>query len=545
VLWAWILAKPPLSAAGPFVGLSFIMVRSPTGLPRASAFDTGLKIEEVRIPGARFPLQSAFVRLRQPRYARIATWYWISSACRRLQSRPAFVFALLSLAFGSAISVVVPPLRGPDEIAHFLRIYSYSHGQLLPTEEVGGRKGIFIEPDLYDQLFFFKNAGERFARNRDDGLRYGIIMKGVPRTGGAIQDPGQAAKFMAFAGTEGYTPIVYAPYILAAALGNLFGLDFPSMLLVMRFFGLITFTAIAAYAVTVTPALKWAFVLVAMLPASIYNRSVLSADGAALACALVVTALCLSAVQRYGRVWERSLWMTCCALSKQPQIVFALLELMACRSAGPARRWRNLALVLAPGLILSPLWVLSVSADVAAWRLLEAETVPREQFDPLWKLAYMWEHPLHFPLAAWTALSVWGDRLWVELIGILGWQDILLPGWIYLVLTLALLIVPLEKLDLKGAERARLVLITGLTALSYIVMVYLIFYVTYTPIEIDHVRGVQGRYFVIVLPSVAIFIAAISSIGLPRSVLAMTAITGSFLSGVSSFKVLLDAHWLL
>ena len=503
----------------------------------------------MRIPEARFPLRSASGGVRQPRDARIAAWRWcwdrISSACWRLESRPVFVFVLLSLAFGSAISVVVPPLRGPDEISHFLRIYSYSRGELLPVEEEGGRKGIFIEPELYNQLFFFKNAGERFARNRDDGLRYGVIMKGAPRPRSAVQDAGQPAKFMAFAGTEGYTPVVYAPYILGAALGNLFGLDFPNMLLVMRFLGLITFTAIGAYAVTVAPSLKWAFVLVAMLPVSIYNRSVLSADGTALACALVVTALCFSAAQRYGRVWERSFWMTLCVLSTQPQIVLALLELMVGRSAGPVRRWSNLALVVVPGFILSPLWVLAVSADIAAWRLVEAETVPREQFDPVWRLAYMWEHPLHFPLAVWTALSVWGDRLWVELLGVLGWQDILLQPWIYLVLTITLLIVPLEKLDLKGPERARVVLITGLTALAYIVMVYLIFYLTYTPIEIDHVRGVQGRYFVIALPVIAIFIAAACNIGLPRRILAATAIIGSLFSGISTFEALFEAHWLI
>ncbi len=64
----------------------------------------------------------------------------------------------------------------------------------------------------------------------------------------------------------------------------------------------------------------------------------LSADGAALAYALVITALCFSAVQRDGRVWERSLWMTLCALSKQPQIVFVLLELMVCRITQLRRR---------------------------------------------------------------------------------------------------------------------------------------------------------------------------------------------------------------
>ena len=96
------------------------------------------------------------------------------------------------------------------------------------------------------------------------------------------------------------------------------------MLLFMRWFGLATFTAIAAYAIAVIPTLKWAFVLIALLPVSLYNRSVLSADGAALSTALVITALCLRAAAELtvGRVWERSLWMTLCALSNtKPQEV--------------------------------------------------------------------------------------------------------------------------------------------------------------------------------------------------------------------------------
>ena len=111
---------------------------------------------------------------------------------------------------------------------------------------------------------------------------------------GIIDDePDQAAIFAPFAGTEGYHPVAYIPYIAAAAIGRLLGLDFPDLLLLMRLFGLAAFTAAAAYAVAVTPVLKWAFVLIAMLPVSLYNRSVLSADGAALCSAMVITALCL------------------------------------------------------------------------------------------------------------------------------------------------------------------------------------------------------------------------------------------------------------
>jgi Predicted membrane protein (DUF2142) len=307
--------------------------------------------------------QTASVRLPRDQNTETPRWgvFWsgLSLGWSRLESRPAFVFVLLSFAFGSAISVVVPPLRGPDEIAHFLRIYSYTRGELLPTAEVDGRRGIFIERELYTQLSFFKNAGERFTRNREQGLRYGEIMKEYPRPGGTLHEEQQATKFMPFAGTEGYNPVAYAPYVLAAAIGNLLGLDFPNMLFLMRFLGLITFTTVAAYAIKLTPTLKWAFVLIAMLPVSLYNRSVLSADGAALTYTLVITALCFSAVQRYGRVWERSLWMTLCALSKQPQIVFVALELMVCRMTGLRRRWSSLALVVVPSFFLSPLWVIA------------------------------------------------------------------------------------------------------------------------------------------------------------------------------------------
>jgi hypothetical protein len=476
---------------------------------------------------------------------------------RRFGSWPAIVFALLSLSFGSAIIAVNPPLRGPDEISHFLRIYSYTRGELLPVTEINGRKGIFVERVLYERLHFFKDSGEWFAtslqqhkgkwfgRSRDEGVRYGQIMAEYHDIIGARDDEAaQTPVFAPFAGTEGYSPVAYAPYILAAAIGRLLSLDLPELLFLMRFLGLVVFTAVTAYAIAVTPALPWAFVLIAMLPVSLFNRVVLSADGAALSYALVITALCFRAAWNPsgGRVWERSLWMTLCVLAKQPQIVFVLLELMSGRLRELLGRWKSIAIVVLPGVILSPLWVIGVSADVAAWRVREGHDYPVEQFDPLWKLAYMWEHPFHFPLATWTALREWGAPLWPELIGILGWQDIVLRPWTYIVLTALLLLVPLQKLPL-GGTRARVAIVTGFAVLSYFVLVYLIFFLTYTSVASPHVLGVQGRYFVIALPMAAIFMASLINLELPRGVPALVAITGSMIAGATSVDAVLKAHW--
>jgi uncharacterized membrane protein len=470
----------------------------------------------------------------------------LSHTWTRVGLHPASVFVLLSLAFGSVVSLVTPPLRGPDEISHFLRIYAYARGELLPAAEVDGRKGIFVERELYHQLSFFRDAGEWFATSRERGVRYGQIMALYRDFSVTVDDElDRPTVFAPFAGTEGYTPVVYAPYIVGAAIGRLLGLDLPEMLLLIRLLGLAAFTAVAAYAIAVTPILKWPFVLIALLPVSLYNRSVLSADGAALSAALAITAVCLKHAWdlRADRAWERSLWMTLCALSKQPQIVFMILELTVSRLKELPRRWTSAAMVVLPGLILSPLWVIAVSADIAAWRLQGEAFHPPEHFDPVWKLRYMWEHPFHFPLATWNALIGWGDRLWLELIGILGWQDIFLRPWTYLMLTALLILAPVQQLQLDGTARARMAVMTGLAALGYVVLVYLIFFLTYTPLDVDHVRGVQGRYFVIALPVAAIFVAAVINRELPEGMTAAIAIAGSVIAGISTVEALRQAHW--
>jgi predicted membrane protein DUF2142 len=502
------------------------------------------RLDEYPDPGSspRAPAPAVAISLESSRGTLSHIWTHIWT---RIRIQPVTVFVSLSLAFGSAIILAIPPLRGPDEIAHFLRIYSYTRGELLAAAEVDGRKGIVVERELYNQLHFFRAAGEWFARAREEGVRYGQIMAAYQEFGGYDDAPDQAGVFMPFAGTEGYSPTAYIPYIVAGAIGRPLGLEFPDMLRLMRLFGLVAFTAMAAYAIAVTPVLKWAFMLIALLPVSLYNRSVLSADGAALSSALVITALCLNGTRNMvaGRVWERSVWMTLCALSKQPQIVFVLLELMIYRPKELLRRWGSVAIVILPCLMLSPLWVMAVSAEIAAWRLQLEEYHPPEHFNPLWKLHYMWEHPGHFPLATWRALTGWADRLWQELIGILGWQDILLSSWTYLLLTLFLMLVPLQKLQLDRASRARVAVFTGLVVLGYVAIVYLIFFLTYTPLDVDHVRGVQGRYFVIALPVGAIFVAAVINRELPHGMPAAIAIVGSVIAGTATVEALVRAHW--
>src|SRR5215211_7864818 len=106
--------------------------------------------------------KSASIRVSRVRISATSfekSWKALWLIWTRIGLYPATAFAFLSVAFGSLVIFVTPALRGPDEISHFLRIYSYLRGELLPPAEVRGRKGIFVERELYDQLLFLPMRG--------------------------------------------------------------------------------------------------------------------------------------------------------------------------------------------------------------------------------------------------------------------------------------------------------------------------------------------------------------------------------------------------
>jgi len=110
-------------------------------------------MRKAEIRSQTFRLEGAHKAEDGPAVSLSLVWAKFSQFWRLLESRPALVFILLSCAFGSVVSVIVPPLRGPDEIAHFLRIYSYTRGELLPIAQAGDRKGVLVGPQLYGRTF--------------------------------------------------------------------------------------------------------------------------------------------------------------------------------------------------------------------------------------------------------------------------------------------------------------------------------------------------------------------------------------------------------
>jgi uncharacterized membrane protein len=451
---------------------------------------------------------------------------------------------VVSLLFGTLIILVTPPLRGPDETAHFLRAYGVAQGDIVPSIRDGeGRKGVLVPQRLYEGFDFFESVR---IREKEAGFRYGSVFRAYFGRRPVTVDSGRPPTFVPYAGSEGYSPVAYLPQVAAALVARALDLDFVPTFYLMRFAGLAALTGLIAYAIAMVPNLAWAFLAISMLPAAIYGRSVINADGSALAAAMVVTALWLRGIlsPQLPMLGRQSLWLLLGALTKAPNLVFVLLGLMPLRGM-PARRWHLLALTILPAITVAVLWSFSSGADTAAWRMVEITGQNLDAFNPAVKLAYLLDHPLHFPTAVIGALHEKElAELWRQIIGVFGLFDTVLQSWVYPTVSGLLVSTFLTRLPLAPAARWQVAAVAGITALAYIVVVYFICYLVFTPLDAAVVWGVQGRYFVPILSLVAMVVAAVVNRAPDERLSVALAISAAVLSGGASVEAILRADWI-
>lgn len=464
---------------------------------------------------------------------------FLTKPMRMLVLRPDILFLVSSIVMGILTVAVNPPLRGPDETAHFLRALGIARGDLIPsTADARGRRGLFLPEEFHTQLSFFNEARE----TPPSGHRSYIDIFRSYFDAESTAARGSAPVFVPYEGSEGYSPVPYLPYVAAAMIAGAFDLQFLAMLYFMRISGLLAAAAITAYAIALTPSLKWMFFCTAMLPTALYQRAVISADGAVLSSTLMVIALCMRAIDRPGAsAWHRGLWITLCSLTKPPQLAFAFLEtLRLSRKAGKAQ-WFTALLIAVPGLLLSLLWIVAVSADVGAWRISEGSGLPPEEFSPSWKLLFLLQHPVQFISAVVTSLDYSGE-LWRQLIGVFGWLDVPIRDWVYPVISLLLVSTFFDTLTFDPPTRWRIALVAAFTAFSYWVAVFCTFFITFTPSTAERIYGLQGRYFIVMLPLLALVVSALLNRGLGRAS-ALVAMASALISAVATMEALWRFHW--
>jgi uncharacterized membrane protein len=416
-------------------------------------------------------------------------------------------------------------------------------GDIVPSSrDAEGRKGVFLPARLYEGFNYFESVR---VREKEAGFNYKPVFHTYFHRQPFAMNSDRPPTFVPYGGSEGYSPIAYLPQIAAALLARALHLDFVATFYLMRFTGLAAMTALIAFAIATVRQLAWPVLAIAMLPAAIYGRSVINADGSALATALVVTALWLRGIlfPQFLVPSRLSFWLTLSALTKPTNLVFVLLGLMTPLGLS-ARCWRLILLTILPAIAIASLWSLRSGADAAAWRMVETSGEDLAAFDPVVKILYLLDHPLHFPAAV---LGTFHEKdlgeLWRQVIGVLGLFDTVLQSWVYPMISALLLATFFTRLPIAPAARRQVAAVVSGTILAYVVTVYFVCYLVFTPLDADLVWGMQGRYFVPILSLVAVVVTAAVNRAPDEWLSAAMAISAAVLSGVASVEAILRTDW--
>jgi len=414
----------------------------------------------------------------------------------------AFLFLVLASVQCVVIALILPPFQGADEANHSKRADAISRGQFTGLRVTGGQYGGLVDPAIgraNEMSSYLQFNREQPIRPDTDAATRAVRWTGT-------------AEPQVFGNTVVGSPAMYLPSVAGVALGRQLGLPVVASFKIGRLLNAAVYVAIGAAAIALAGSAAPFLFVVLTLPMSAFVASYVTQDGPILAAAALGVVLILNAMTREANLRSAggasrfqlaafagaAVAMLLAALGKSPYLVLILL--LFCATAIPIRlRLGAAAIALAMAL---------------GWHIHAARLGIRWPGDPSAQLAWLAANPFAvFGVAAETLRSNW-QAYQQQLVGNFGWLDAPVPGWFvnfalaalgFSLAAIAFGRVFLRNDIVKGVkpELPALALLLGCGA------IFASLYAIWSPVGDRMVHGVQGRYFLPLLPMLALVLASI------------------------------------
>ena len=391
---------------------------------------------------------------------------------------------IVGLLFGVILVFVTPPFQSPDEPAHFCRAYQIADGRIF-----AGGPGDNLPSSISRLIEHFKGIDfhpERKVNARDLWRARAIRLSPDER------------QYLFFPNSALYTPIPYIPQAVGCLIGRLFTAPPLVILYLARLTNLLASTLIIAIAIRITPAYRSALAFAALLPMSLFIRSTTSGDALTAAIAFLLVGIVLRLTQPHdviGRplVISFAFASLTIALCKPVYFLLPALILAIPRERFESRVAQLRVIVATAAMTLTGLLVSAWSAG-SRYVAMRSDVV----LDPSKQLHAVLHAPLHFLHIVATDLATHSARYVGQIIGNFGWLDAPLHPGVVVVIALAFAGITVLDGAVPLGTRGRVVL--ALVLAGTVLIIDLSQYLIWTAVGADVLQGVQGRYFIPIVP---------------------------------------------
>jgi uncharacterized membrane protein len=429
----------------------------------------------------------------------------IAQYIKRLYLNPATIFLVLALLAGISLTVLTPPFQVPDENRHFYRAWQITEGNWSGKDRTVPAS-LQTMAERFNYLTFSPMDKTSFGKIKEIDTVKIIRTERVEVTA-----PTDIVPFL--------------PQSLGIVLARVLNLSPLWYLYLGRFMNLFISVLLLYAAIRITPVGKWLFFLLGLMPMTIYLFASVSYDASLIAFSFCLIALVLRMTLNEECPIRNIHWILFYILvfllssSKPPYMILVFLFLMIpVKRVGTLRRYIALfaaslvlvVLISQSGFILELIGPHkaygAVQDTVSIQRPVFDQTSALKETNPALQKQFVFDHPYTFIKILWYTNLVKMRDLYLEtFIGRLGWLVVFLPVWLVVWYWLMLIIVSLSlsgKTSLPG-WRGRLIMlglwIIGVAGIDYYM------YIHWTPLKQDFVEGIQGRYFIPLVPLVFLF----------------------------------------
>lgn len=410
-------------------------------------------------------------------------------ALARPGARAAAVFIVAASVIAVYLALYVPPFQTPDSLSHAFRADLIASGQpiakRLETGDgvlSGGRVSVEIETAarIFDGIPF--HPEEKLTRATYDRATQ-------VRWSGASDDRD-------FRNTAVYPPYFYLPQALMIRIGKTLDIPVIATLYMARIANALVCILLGAVTLLVAGRGNLFLFVVLLFPMALALDASLAMDGMMLSTSALGFAFVLRALSEGRRMTgrETAAAVACIALvaaSKPPYVLLSLVILALPTFAIAARLF---------GFLIAA--TLSIGWHVAMAVFVQEPIMSPVGSDQTLQLAYLLDDPLVIVSIAHETLKTYFMGYVYSMIGVLGWLDAALPDEYYKTALVVAGVGLFHDYVLRKRGAGSLLGAVALVALLLsAAAVFAGLYLVWSPVGHVRVDGVQGRYFLPLLPA--------------------------------------------
>lgn len=422
--------------------------------------------------------------------------------------------ALIMLVLGLFYMTVLPPFSSSDEQGHFMAAYAVSNRILGKAPYAEDGTVMVREEDLFTEDGDM-NAPRlsKYASKEDFRFVAETLLRRTDKTGmvpADYNDPNyEKQQMIMYFSTE----LAHLPQALGLALGRLLGFSYVTVIYLSRLGGLAFFTAMLYLAMKLMPRGKLTLAAAALLPMAIMIDASCSYDVLLNGLSLVFIAYTFRLKEQDKTITiGQSVGMVLLLLLLTPwkmnMCVMALLCLIIPKSKFRSSRHYYLCIGAAAAAILLGTLLVNWSA---VWAILSGDSGMNYAQDESYSytLSYLLTHPVKLAKLFFCTLLDQGDFYFITMVGQYpGSLDMAIGIYTSLIVVFSVLaalcgvrVVGEEPVYDRRTGVIALMVIGVMIAVTELAMA-----VGWTPNTSDVIQGVQGRYYLCILPLVLLLI---------------------------------------